>query len=168
MDAEKARHLPHPEAHRLSLDAEIFQSEGQLVPDLVCDDLILRLLQNKADSRRLLPLGYGGERLAVQQHRPGLLAVGRENGFQMAQQRGFAAAGGAAQQREAAGLQRERHVLQGGTLCEGIGKRQIADLERAHARASFRRMIRGSAQSSAKQPQARTFRPVGGANCKAG
>ena len=73
--------------------AEALHAEGQLVPHAVRDDLLVWLLQHKADLGGLPPRVQRGKRLAEEGDLARKAAVRRQRGLQRAQQRRFAAAG---------------------------------------------------------------------------
>ena len=77
---KKARHLGDAAADGGRIVPEALRPEGQLVPDLVGDDLVFRALLHKADALRLLARRNVGERAAVEGPRPAN-AVGREARF---------------------------------------------------------------------------------------
>ena len=86
-NAEKARHLRHAAADDLRGKAEALHAEGQLVPHAVRDDLLVRLLQHKADLGGLPPCIESGKRLAEEGNISRKAAVRRQRGLQRAQQR---------------------------------------------------------------------------------
>ena len=49
LDAKKAGHFRHPAPDGSPVIAQTFQAKGQLVPDLVCHNLIVRVLLDKAN-----------------------------------------------------------------------------------------------------------------------
>ena len=97
LNAEIAGHFRHPGAHSLLVAAQAFQPEGQLMPDLVRHDLIVRILHDEAHLRGLIPLTHIFQRNAVDADVPASLSVGRKHRFQVPQQRCFAAAAFAAE-----------------------------------------------------------------------
>ena len=54
LDAEIAGHLRHTQAHGFLVAAQALQAEGQLVPDLIGNDLAVRVLHDETDFRGLL------------------------------------------------------------------------------------------------------------------
>ncbi len=56
LDAEEGGHLRHPAADKGGVPPQGLQAEGQLVPDLVGDQLTVGGLPDKADAPGLLPL----------------------------------------------------------------------------------------------------------------
>ena len=137
LHAEKARHLGDAAADGGRIVPEALQPKGQLVPDLVGDDLVFRALLHKADALRLLALRNVGERAAVEKDRAPVDAVGRKSGLQLAEERAFAAAGKPAERDEFARAERQAHVPQGGRKLPGVGKGQAFDAIELHVRASF-------------------------------
>ena len=149
LDAEEAGHLCHPQTHDALLAAQIFQAEGQLMPYLIRDDLIVRVLHHEADFGCLLPQCNLLQRGAVQQHTAAAGPMGGEDGFQVPQQGSLSTAGPAAQQ----------YILPLGNLqvniCQrrgggpGIGEAQILEREIRHAITSL--MCRKAGISSRQQ-----------------
>ena len=129
LNAEEGCHLRHTAADGRGIAAQALQSEGQLVPDLVRHHLMLRRLEDEADVRRLLPQGDVPQRRTLKVHLALGDAVGRQDGLELAQQRGFAAAGGAAQHPEFAGADGEVHAGQGGAALLGVGKAEAGKVE---------------------------------------
>ena len=149
-NAEKARHLRHAAADDRRGKAEALHAEGQLVPYAVRDDLVVRLLQHKADLGGLPPRVQRGKRLAEEGDLARKAAVRRQRGLQRAQQRRFAAAGRADDREELALLHGKRDVPQGGDRLLRIGKAQVRDRDARHWIASFASKIRGNAASRTK------------------
>ena len=137
LHAEKARHLGDAAADGGRIVPEALRPEGQLVPDLVGDDLVFRTLLHKADALRLLALRNVGERAGVEKDRAPADAVGRESGLQLAEERAFAAAGEPAERDKLARAERQAHIPQGGRELPGVGKGQVFDAIELHVRASF-------------------------------
>ena len=52
LNAEIACHFPDAAADHLGRKSQILQAERQLMPDLVCNDLVVRVLKHVADVRR--------------------------------------------------------------------------------------------------------------------
>ena len=149
-NAEKARHLRHAAADDRRGKAEALHTEGQLVPYAVRDDLVVRLLQHKADLGGLPPRVQRGKRLAEEGNISRKAAVRRQRGLQRAQQRRFTAAGRADDREEFALLHGKRDVAQGGNRLLRIGKAQMRDRDARHWIASFASKIRGNAASRTK------------------
>ena len=146
LDPEKGCHLRHPAADGGRIIAQALQPEGQLVPDLIRHQLILRALLDEADALRLLPLGKAVQRSALQQQLAGPASVGRQNGLQLPQQRAFAAAGGAAEHQKLAPLHRQRKGAEGRLGLFRIGKGQVPDRKELHLASSFQFSITGVRQ----------------------
>ena len=53
LNAEKIRHFRYPAADSLLVRAQAFQAKGQLMPDLIGHQLIIRALHDKADAAAL-------------------------------------------------------------------------------------------------------------------
>lgn len=66
LHAEKFRHFRHTAADGWCIASQTFQSESQLVPHLVGNELVFRALLHKADARGLRTLGKLRERTAVE------------------------------------------------------------------------------------------------------
>ena len=98
--AEERRHLRHPAADGGRIIAQTLQPEGQLVPHLVGDGLLLRRLQHEADIRRLTAGRQLLQRLPIEPHAALHRPVGAQGRLQLPQEGGLAAAGGAAQHPE--------------------------------------------------------------------
>ena len=138
LNTEIAGHFRHPGPHGFLVAAQTFQPEGQLVPDLVRDDLIVGILHHIADFFRLLPHRHLGKLPPGKQHPAAAAAMGCQHRFQVPQQRRFFAAAAAAEHHILPLLHRQRHVVQRRTaLGGGIGKGQIFDFEMFHCMVSF-------------------------------
>ena len=137
LDAEIAGHLRHPKAHGVRVGAQALQTEGQLVPHLVGDDLVIGILHDKADPGRLLPEGNIFQRNPVQQDLPAAPAMGSQHGFQVPQKRCLAAAGLAAQYDIFPFFNGEIHTIQRFALRGGVGEIQILDTQMCHWIISF-------------------------------
>ena len=143
LDAEECRHLRHPAADGGGVHPQALQPEGQLVPDLVGDDLVFRRLLDKADAGRQRPLVHPVQRRIPEQNTALPGPVRGQGGLQLPQQRGLAAARGTAQHQERTLRHRQRQAVNGPGGLPRIGKGQIFDGEQRHTRASFRSMITG-------------------------
>ena len=110
--AEEGRHLRHPAADGGCVIAQALQPEGQLVPHLVGDGLLLRGLQHEADIRRLAAGRQLLQRLPIEPHAALHRPVGAQGRLQLPQEGGLAAAGGAAQHPEFALPDGQLHVRQ--------------------------------------------------------
>lgn len=107
LDTEKGRHLRHPAADGGRVVPQAFQPKSQLVPHLVCDDLVLRGLLDEADPPRLLPLVQLVQRPALKENLSGPPAVRGHDGLELPQQSRLAAPGGAAEDQELSPLYRQ-------------------------------------------------------------
>ena len=96
--------------HDIGRRIEIFESEGQLMPDAVGHDLLLGVLHHKADLCCGCPVIERGKRLAVKGNAPGLRTERRQLRLAHPQKRGFAAAGRAAEHGKIPGVQRKGNV----------------------------------------------------------
>ena len=133
LNAEIAGHFRHTRAHGRLVAAETFEPERELVPDLVRDDLIVRVLHHEADLRGLVALGYLRERRAAEEDLAAALAVRREHRFEMAQQRGLAAAGAPAEHEKFPRADAQRNAVERElALRRGVRKGQILDIEMFH------------------------------------
>ena len=92
LNAEIAGHFAHAAADDLGRQAQIFQPEGQLVPDLVGHNLVVGILQHIADLARLGALGERRLRDAAVIDFAAARAGGRERALEQPQQRRFPAA----------------------------------------------------------------------------
>ena len=93
------------------------------MPDLIRDDLILRALLHKAYSFSLFALGQFIELFFVEQDFTVSASMRRENGFELPEQRTFAAPGGAAEHQKLARLDGQCKVRDCIFLLFGICKR---------------------------------------------
>ena len=138
LDAEVASHFRYPASHGFLVTAQAFQAKGQLMPDLVRDDLVIGVLHHEADLLGLVPVRNLFQRNAPEQNFAGAFAVGGEDGFQLPQEGTLAAAGLAAESNKFSLLNRQTDIFQTVLSLGGsVGKRQILDLEMCHCMASF-------------------------------
>ena len=137
LDAEIAGHLRHTQAHGFLVAAQALQAEGQLVPDLIGNDLAVRVLHDETDFRGLLAQVRPIQGRTVVEDGPLPVSVGGEDGFQVPQKGGFAAARLTAQGNIFPLLHLQGNTLQRGMLrvC-GVGKGQIFDRKLCHRIAS--------------------------------
>ena len=124
-NAEEGGDLRHAAADGGGVAAQALQAEGQLVPHLVRDHLILRRLQHKADGPGLLPLGQLTKGGAAVEDLSGKNAVRGQTGLQMPQKRGFSAPGGAAQDQKLPLLHGEAQVTQSRSFPLRVGEGHI-------------------------------------------
>ncbi len=94
LDPKEAGHFGDTAPNGRTIIAQGFQAEGQLVPDLVGDNLIFRALLNKADGRCLSPGIYLFQRGSTEQKLPVRLTMGSEGGLELPQEGGLSAARG--------------------------------------------------------------------------
>ena len=133
LNAKVAGHFRHARAHGRLVAAETFEPERELVPDLVRDDLVVRVLHHEANLRGLVALGHLRERRAAEKDLAAALAVRREHRFEMAQQRGLAAAGAAAEHEKFPRTDAQRNAAERElALRRGVRKGQILDIEMFH------------------------------------
>ena len=133
LNAEVAGHFRHARAHGRLIAAETFEPERELVPDLVRDDLVVRVLHHKTDLRGLVTFGHLRERRAAEKDLAAALAVRREHRFEMAQQRGLAAAGASAEHEKFPRADAQRNAVKRElALRRGMRKGQILDIEMFH------------------------------------
>ena len=132
LNAEIAGHFRHPGAHGLLVAAQAFQPEGQLMPDLVRHDLIVRVLHDEADFCGLVPLAHVFQGNAVDADVPASFSVGGQHRFQVPQKRCFAAAAFAAEHHILPPPDGQADVGQGRPAGGRVGKAQILDLDMCH------------------------------------
>ena len=113
------------------------------MPDLVCNDLIFRALPNNAYFFCLFALVKGIKISALKQNFSGTSAVWRENGFELPQQRTFAAPGGAAEHQKLPRSDRQCEVGNRVLFLFRIRKIQVSDCKDFHCLSSFRSRITG-------------------------
>ena len=143
LNPEKRCHFRNSAANRRRIVAEGFQPERQLVPDLVGRDLIFRTLLHKADLLGLFALGQFIELLPIEQNFTGTSAMWREDGFELPQQRTFAAPGGAAEHQKLPRSDRQCEVGNRVLFLFRIRKIQVSDCKDFHCLSSFRSRITG-------------------------
>ena len=148
LNAEKGGHFRHTAADGGGVQPQTFQPEGQLVPHLVGDDLIVGILQNEADALALLPLGERSKRPSLEYDLALPGAVRGQNGLELPQKRGLAAAGGTAEGDEFPGADGKAQTVQRLVFLLGIGKAHIFERIAVHLRSSFRSRIRGDRHSA--------------------
>ena len=137
LDPEKRRHFRHaPPDHRRFI-AQALQAEGQLVPHLVRDQLVFRILLHKADLLRAAAPVQIIQRAAPEPNVARSSSVGRQFRLQQAQQCGFSAAGRAAKHQKLPLLHRERYTAQRLPRLLRIGKTHIAECKRFHCLSSL-------------------------------
>lgn len=137
LDAEEGGHLRHAATDGGRVAAQALQSEGQLMPDLVGDGLLLRGLEDEADISGLLMGRQVIQRLTVEEDTALGRTVGAQGGLQLAEKRGLAAAGGAAEDPELALTDREGHIRQRGAGLLGIGEAKMLQTQQFRHGASL-------------------------------
>ena len=139
LNAEVTGHLRHPQAHGLLVAAQALETEGQLMPDLVRDDLAVRVLHDVANPGRLLPRIHCLERTSVKEDFAAPSAVGCQYRLEVAQERRLAAAAPAAEGDVFARLDGQADTVQGRPVRrDRIRKCQILDRKLCHFSASQR------------------------------
>ena len=123
--AEKSGHLRHAAADHRHAQCHIFKAEGQLMPYEICDDLIIRVLLYEADLRRSGQLRQLGKRRVLIKGLAGPCPHRQQTGLGMAQQRGLAAAGGAAQHHILALMYLQRDIVQCPRVSQRVGEAQV-------------------------------------------
>ena len=111
-DAEEVRGFRDAAVHRLGVHADVFQTEGQLVPHRVGDDLVLGILHDETDARGRLDRTQRVRIVAEHANLPAGLALYGKLGLERAQERRLARTRHAAERRERAFVQAERHAVQ--------------------------------------------------------
>ena len=104
LDAEEAGHLSHSSTNCSILKAQAFQPEGKLVPDLVGDDLAVRILEDEADFFSLGTAVHLLQHSAVEQNHTLFFAVWSQNCLELPQQGRLTAAGRTGQHRKVTGM----------------------------------------------------------------
>ena len=143
LNAEKAGHFRNPQTDGLPGHPQIFQAEGQLVPDLVRHDLVVRVLHHIANGTGLALGIHFVQGHAVKQNLPGPAARWGQNGFQVPQQGGLSAAAVAAQEHILSLFYGEGHIRKGLLCSIRIGKAQAANFKLFHTIASRRYIVEG-------------------------
>ena len=95
------------------------------MPYEICDDLIIRVLLYEADLRRSGQLRQLGKRRVLIKGLAGPCPHRHQTGLGMAQQRGLAAAGGAAQHHILALMYLQRDVVQCPRVSQRVGEAQV-------------------------------------------
>ena len=105
---EKGSHLRHAPAYRLRRQTEIFQTEGELMPDFVGDDLRLGVLHDDADPFSRFAVGENvwvfragafASVLSREEDASAHLSEGGKLALDQAEKGGFSAAGETAEDR---------------------------------------------------------------------
>ena len=148
LDAEETCHFGNTAANRRRVIAEGFQPKRQLVPDLVGDDLVFGTLLHEADLFGLFALVKRIEISSLKQNFSGTSAVRGKNGFELPQQRRFAAARGAAKHQKLARLDGQRQIGNCVFRLFRVSKIQAFDCKDFHCLSSFRSRITGVSTSA--------------------
>ncbi len=143
LNTEKAGHLRHSAADGGGVAPKAFQPEGQLVPHLVGDDLVVRGLLHEADLLALGALVQFIQRSTLEQNFPRARPVGGEDGFQLPQQGAFSATGRAAQDEKFPRLHRQVKLPERLLLLLRVGEAQVPDRKSFHFLSSQRFRITG-------------------------
>ena len=121
LNAEIACHLANAAANDLGRQPQIFQTECQLVPNLVGHNLVVRVLEDVPDFRwGPLPSGVGDA--------AGQFPRRCQLGLEQPEQRGLAAAGFAAHHHKFPAPHRKADMLHSRLPGAGVAKAQILDL----------------------------------------
>ena len=148
LNPEKAGHFRHTAANGRGIVAQTFQAESKLMPDLIGDNLAVRVLPDKPDTLTLLPYVPLLQRLSQKCNAAAGNTMGCQTGFQLPEQSTFSAPGRTAENEKIAPLNGQITVLQRGYGCIGVVKRQVSDCKRFHRRSSFLRKMVGVRQSA--------------------
>ena len=151
MYAEKAGHFPHPPANDGGGQPQALEAEGQLVPDLIGDDLVFGVLHNEPDFGGGLAVGKLLQRHAAVPDLPRFLPVGRKLTLQKPQEGGLPAARFPAQHHEFAGVYGEGNAVQRRGIRTGVGKAHIFERKYFHVTASLISMKNGRNMSRNKR-----------------
>ena len=111
LNPEKACHFRHAAANGGSIVAQTFQAESKLMPDLISDNLAVRVLLDKPDALTLLPYVPLLQRLSQKCNAPAGNTMGRQTGFQLPEQCTFSAPGRTAENEKIAPLNGQIAVL---------------------------------------------------------
>ena len=118
------------------------------MPDLVGDDLVVGILHDEADLCRLLRKRNIGKVFAAEEDAAAAVTVGGQDGLQVAQERGLAGAGLAAEDHIVAPVDGQINIVKDLSSCFGVGKGQIFDLKMRHVMASFQLRMMGISRSA--------------------
>ena len=113
LNSKIASHFRNTGTHRLLVTAKAFQAEGQFMPYLICNDLVVGILHHIADFGRLIPLADLLKGRSVKQNLALFLAVRRKNGFQLPQKGCLTTAGFAAKNNIFSPFNGKAHTVQG-------------------------------------------------------
>ena len=143
LDAEEGGHLRHPAADGGGIIPQALQPEGQLVPHLVRDNLILRGLLHKSDPGALGPLVYLVQGCSFKENASSPVSGRGQHRFELPEKGGFAAAAGSAESDELPLGDGEGKMRQGVVPLLRIGEAQVPDLKRFHFTSSLLFRISG-------------------------
>ena len=129
--------------------SEVFKPERKLMPHLVCNDLGVRLLHDKADLGAIRALRERVGRLPCKADLPRFRAVRRKRRLDAAQERGLAAARPAAERDKLPGIDRKGDIGKRRSGCAGVGKGEVREPYDLHVFTSESPKKSGSAQRSA-------------------
>ena len=118
------------------------------MPDLVGRDLVFRTLLHKADFFRLFALVKIVKISALKEDFAVSASMRRENGFELPQQRTFAAPGRAAEHQKLARSDRQCEVRDCLFFLLRVCKTQMVDCKEFHCLSSFRSRITGVSTSA--------------------
>ena len=118
------------------------------MPDLVCNDLIFRALPNNAYFFCLFALVKGIKISAIEQDLAASAAMRREDGFELPEQRTFAAPGGAAEHQKLSRSDGQCEVRDCLFFLFRVCKTQMVDCKDFHCLSSFRSRITGVSTSA--------------------
>ena len=105
LDTKETGHFRHSSPDGGSVHPKALQTEGQLMPDLIGDDLAFGVLHHKTDFCGLGAVIHLSQRLAVEKDHTFLFTVGSKDSFELSKHGGFAAPGRACQHCKITGVQ---------------------------------------------------------------
>ena len=143
LDAEETCHFRNAAANGRRIIAKGFQPERQLMPDLIRDDLVFGALLHEANLFCLFALVKGIQISSLKQNLAASAPVRRKDGFELPQQRRFAAARGAAKHQKLARLDGQRQIGNCVFRLFRVSKIQAFDCKDFHCLSSFRSSITG-------------------------
>ena len=102
LNAKEAGHFRNPSPNGSVIHPKAFQAKGQFMPDLIGDDLAVRVLQDEADLGGLSAVVYFLQRNTVKENNTFPFSVRRKDSLQLTKHGGLSAAGRAGQHGEVA------------------------------------------------------------------
>ena len=141
--SEEGGHFRHPAADGGGIISQAFQAEGQLVPDFIRDDLILRTLLHEADAGALVPVTDFFQRRPLKQNLAAQVSGRSQYGLELPQQGRFPAAGRPAEGNELPLGDGKGKLMQRILPLFRIGKAQTEDRKRFHFTSSLLSRING-------------------------